>query len=156
MKKNIWLVAGVAGILLGTFPLGSEEGFSMSPRRGGGISIVIGSQPNFIDLPDQGFSVSVGNPYDIINYDNRYYICQDGSWYNSRDYRGPWVVIQEHNLPERIRRHRPEDIRRYRNTESRRRGNGNFNNQNQRNDDNRNQRNDDNRNQNQRNDDNRR
>ena len=137
MKKNIWFVAGLAGLLLGTFPLNSQEGFSMSPRRGGGVSIVIGSQPNFIDLPDQGFSVSVGSPYDIINYDNRYYIYQDGSWYNSRDYRGPWVVIQENNLPDRIRKHRPADIRRYRDTESRRRGNGNFNNQNQRNDDNR-------------------
>jgi hypothetical protein len=135
MKKNRWIVAGLAGVLLGTFPINSQEGFSMSSRRGGGVSIVIGSQPNFIELPDQGFSVSVGSPYDIVSYDNRYYIYQDGSWYNSRDYRGPWVVIQDNNLPDRIRRHRPEDIRRYRDTESRRRGN--LNNQNQRNDDNR-------------------
>jgi hypothetical protein len=135
MKKNRWIVAGLAGVLLGTLPINSQEGFSMSSRRGGGVSIVIGSQPNFIDLPDQGFSVSVGSPYDIVSYDNRYYIYQDGSWYNSRDYRGPWVVIQDNNLPDRIRRHRPEDIRRYRDTESRRRGN--LNNQNQRNDDNR-------------------
>ncbi|NTV06561.1 MAG: BcpO-related WXXGXW repeat protein [Chlorobiaceae bacterium] len=135
MKKNIWLVAGIVGVLFGSFPLNSQEGFSMSSRRGGGVSIVIGSQPNFIDLPDQGFSVSVGSPYDIINYDNRYYIYQDGSWYNSRDYRGPWVVIRENRLPDRIRRHRPEDIRRYRDAESQRRGS--FNHQNQRNDDNR-------------------
>jgi hypothetical protein len=135
MKKNILFVAGIVGVLFGSFPLTSQEGFSMSSRRGGGVSIVIGSQPNFIDLPDQGFSVSVGSPYDIISYDNRYYIYQDGSWYNSRDYRGPWVVIRDNNLPDRIRRHRPEDIRRYRDAESQRRGN--FNHQNQRNDDNR-------------------
>jgi hypothetical protein len=133
MKKNILLVAGIAGVLFGTLQLNSQEGYSMSSRRGGGVSIVIGSQPNFIDLPDQGFSVSVGSPYDIINYDNRYYIYQDGSWYNSRDYRGPWLVISQNNLPERIRRHRPEEIRRYRDTEYQRRGNF----QNQRNDDNR-------------------
>jgi hypothetical protein len=135
MKKNIWFVAGIVGVLFGSLPLNSQEGFSMSPRRGGGVSIVIGSQPNFIDLPDQGFSVSVGSPYDIVRYDDRYYVYQDGSWYNSRDYRGPWVIIQQDRLPDRIRRHRPEDIRRYRDTESQRRGN--LNNQNKRNDGNR-------------------
>ena len=135
MKKNSWIVAGLAGVLLGTLSLNSQDVFSMSPRRGGGVSIVIRSQPNFIDLPDQGFSVSIGSPYDIVRYDDRYYVYQDGSWYNSRDYRGPWVIIQQNNLPERIRRHRPEDIRRYRDAESQRRGN--FNNQQQRHDDNR-------------------
>lgn len=135
MKKNIWFVTGIVGVLFGSLPLNSQEGFSMSSRRGGGVSIVIGSQPNFIDLPDQGFSVSVGSPYDIVRYDDRYYVYQDGSWYNSRDYRGPWVIIQQNRLPDRIRRHRPEDIRRYRDTESQRRGN--FNNQNQHNDGNR-------------------
>jgi hypothetical protein len=135
MKKNIWFVAGIVGVLFSSLPLNSQEGFSMSTRRGGGVSIVIGSQPNFIDLPDQGFSVSVGSPYDVVRYDDRYYVYQDGSWYNSRDYRGPWVIIQQDRLPDRIRRHRPEDIRRYRDAESQRRGN--FNNQNQRNDGNR-------------------
>ncbi len=134
MKKNIWFVAGLAGVLLGTLPLNCEEGFSMSPRRGGGVSIVIGSQPNFIDLPDQGFSVSVGSPYDIVRYDDRYYVYQDGAWYNSRDYRGPWLLIHENNLPPKIRKHRPDDIRRYRDAESQRHGNGNPNNQNQHND----------------------
>ena len=124
MKKNRWLVAGLMGVVLGSLPLSAPEAFCMSSRRGG-TSIVISSQQSFIDLPDQGFAVSVGSPYDIIHYDNRYYMYQDGSWYNSSDYRGSWVAIRQNDVPERIRRHRPEDIRRFRDNESRRRGNDN-------------------------------
>lgn len=146
MKKSIWFAAGIAGLLLGNLPLNTTDALAMSPGRGG-TSIVISTRPNFIDLPDQGFSVSVGSSYDIISYDNRYYIYQDGSWYNSSDYRGPWIVIRNNNIPERIRRHRMEDIRRYRDVEYTR--HNNRNNQNQRSDDSRN-------NQNQHNNDNRR
>ncbi len=124
MKKNSWLVAGLTGALLGCLPLSAPEALCMSSRRGG-TSIVISSQQSFIDLPNQGFSVSVGSPYDIIHYDSRYYMYQDGSWYNSSDYRGSWVAIRKNDLPERIRMHRPEDIRKFRDNESLRRGNDN-------------------------------
>ncbi|EAT58874.1 YXWGXW repeat-containing protein [Chlorobium ferrooxidans] len=134
MKNKTLLVAGV---LFGTLHLNVPDGQAMSPGGRGGTSIVISSQPQFIDIPDQGFSVSIGSPYDIVSYDNRYYLYQNGSWYNSRDYRGPWQVTRESNLPERIRRHRIADIRRYRDTEYNRRGN---NNQNQRNNNNNNRR----------------
>jgi hypothetical protein len=134
MKEKRLLVAGLVGALLGALPLSSPEGLGMSHRRGGS-SIVVSSEQSFIDLPDQGFSVSIGSPDDIINYDNRYYMHRNGSWYNSSDYRGSWTVIRDNDVPDRIRRHRPEDIRRFRDNESRRRGN--VNNQNQRYDDNR-------------------
>ncbi|MGB7511402.1 MAG: hypothetical protein WBP54_08975, partial [Pelodictyon phaeoclathratiforme] len=61
--------------------------------------------------------VAVGTPYDIVYYNHRYYINQNGSWYRSSSYRGPWNVIREKNLPGKIRRHRLEDIKRYRDTE---------------------------------------
>jgi hypothetical protein len=133
--KNFFMVAGITGVMLCNIPLTPQDGYSMS-SRGRGPSIVISSRPSFIDLPDQGFSVSIGSPYDIVNYDNRYYIYNDGSWYNSSDYRGPWIIVREDRLPERIRRHRPEDIRNYRDRESRRRDG--VNNQNQHNNENRN------------------
>jgi len=129
MKKNRWLVAGLMGVVLGSLPLSAPEGLCMGSRRGG-TSIVISSQQSFMDVPDQGFAVSVGSPYDIIHYDNRYYMYQDGSWYNSSDYRGSWVAIRKNDLPDRIRAHRPEDIRRIRDNESRRRGNDNRSNDN--------------------------
>jgi hypothetical protein len=71
-------------------------------------------------LPDQGFSVAVGSPYDIVFYDNRYYLNQNGSWYRSSSYRGPWDYIKTSHLPSRIRRHHVEQIRSFRDTEYRR------------------------------------
>jgi hypothetical protein len=134
MKMNVCLVAATAGILLGNLPAIASNELAMANRRGG-TSIVISSRPDFIDLPDQGFSISIGSPYDIISYDNRYYLYRNGGWYNSSDYRGPWASIEENRLPERIRRHRIEDIHRYRDEEYRK--HDNRNNMNQRRDDNR-------------------
>lgn len=137
MRTGICLAAAIVGMAFVNLPANAQDALAMSNRRGG-TSIVISSRPNFIDLPDQGFSISVGSPYDIINYDNRYYLYQNGGWYNSSDYRGPWVTIDENRLPERIRRHRIEDIRRSRDVEYRKHDNrDNRNNMEQRRDDNR-------------------
>ncbi|NTW70323.1 MAG: BcpO-related WXXGXW repeat protein [Chlorobiaceae bacterium] len=122
MRKSLCLAAAVAGMFIGTLSANAKDELSMTNRRSG-VSIVISSRPNFIDLPDQGFSISVGSPYDIISYDNRYYLYQNGGWYNSSDYRGPWVTIEQNRLPDRIRRHRIEDIRRYRDVEYRKHDN---------------------------------
>jgi len=157
MRKGICLAAAIGVMVFVNHPANAQDELAMSSRRGG-TSIVISSRPNFIDLPDQGFSISVGSPYDIISYDNRYYLYQNGGWYRSSDYRGPWVNIEERRLPDRIRRHRIEDIRRYRDVEYRK--HDNWNQMDQRRNDNRNQmdqRRNDNRNQmDQRRDDNRR
>lgn len=140
MKKSICLAAAICGMSFFSLTANAQDELAMSNRRGS-TSIVISSRPNFIDLPDQGFSISVGSPYDIISYDNRYYLYQNGGWYNSSDYRGPWVNIQENRLPDRIRRHRIEDIRRYRDVEYRRHDNRDYrdnrNNMDQRRNDNR-------------------
>ena len=119
MNKKIWLAAGITGMLLGNSPANAVE-LCMSPGPRDRVSFVISSQPNFVNLPDQGFSVSIGSPYDIITYDNWYYINQNGYWYRASDYRGPWGRVNDNGIPERIRRYRMEDIRRYRDTEYRR------------------------------------
>lgn len=122
MRRGIGLAVAIGGMLLFNPSADAQDQLAMSNRRGG-ASIVISSRPEFIDLPDQGFSVSIGSPYDMISYGNRYYLYQNGGWYNSSDYRGPWVNTEESRLPERIRRHRIEDIRRYRDVEYRRHDN---------------------------------
>ena len=118
----------------------ANAGAEVSVRVGGGrpASIVINSRPNFIDLPGFGFSVSVGSPYDIIYYGNRYYVFQDGIWYRSSQYRGPWIVVRDGNIPYNIRRHRWDDIRSRRDVEYRK--HNNRNNRNQHFNDNRDQR----------------
>ncbi len=138
MKKNIWLAAGVAAMLLGA--PSANAGAEVNIRLGGGRppSFVLDTRPNFVALPGFGFSVSVGSPYDIVYYGNRYYLFQDGMWYRSSQYRGPWVVVRDGNLPYNIRRHRWEDIRSRRDIEYRR--HDNRNNRNQRFNDNRDER----------------
>ena len=127
MKKHIWLAAGIAGMLLAIPPGDAKAAIDINISTGNRPSFIINSPPSFIYLRTQGFSVSVGSPYDIVYYGNRYYIYHNGRWYRSYYYRGPWVLILDAGLPYQIRRYR--DIE-YRRPDSR-------NNQYQRNDDNR-------------------
>mgnify|MGYP006276568071 FL=1 len=86
------------------------------PRR----RIFIESRPRFIYSPDLGFSVSVGSPYDIVYYGDRYFVYDDGGWYWAPSYDGPWVFIENYRIPGRIRKFRHEEIRRFRDEEYRR------------------------------------
>jgi hypothetical protein len=120
MKKTIWIAAGITGMLLGNPAADAKAAVSVNISTNHHPSFVISSRPDFVTLPAQGFSVSVGSPYDIIEYGHIYYLNHNGLWYRSSDYRGPWISIRSNMLPSRIRRHRMEDIRRYRDTEYRR------------------------------------
>ena len=135
MKKHIWLAAGITGMLLGTPPADAKAAVDINISTGSRPSFIINSPPSFIYLRTQGFSVSVGSPYDIVYYGNRYYIFNNGHWYRSYYYRGPWLLILDTGLPYQIRRYRWDDIRRYRDIEYRRPDSRS--NQYQRNDDNR-------------------
>ncbi|NTV01577.1 MAG: hypothetical protein HGB04_02170 [Chlorobiaceae bacterium] len=84
--------------------------------------IFIEGRPRFVYSPDLGFSVSVGSPYDIVYYGDRYYVYDDGGWYWAPGYDGPWIFIEDYRLPGRIRRFRHEEIRRYGDEEFRRHG----------------------------------
>ena len=146
MKKNVCIVAGIAGILLGAASSGAHaegrmryHGRESGPYWGwrssywewgdpywgwrgpywrwNGGYLVIDTRPSFIVLPGYGFSVSVGTPYDMIYYDNLYYIYNNKSWYSSPACRGPWVIIQEDNIPDIIRKHNIDDIRKARDLE---------------------------------------
>ncbi len=134
MKKQIWLAAGIAGMLLANPAADAKAAINVQISTGSHPSFVINSAPNFIYLRGQGFSVSIGNPYDMVYYGRYYYIYHNNRWYRSSNYHGPWVLLRNNRLPYQIRRHRWEDIRRYRDIEYRRSDHGN--NQYQRNDDN--------------------
>jgi hypothetical protein len=125
MKKSIWIAAGVAGMLLGNASIEAKAADHTRYYIKGGHTFMIDTRPKFIMLPEQGFSVAVGSPYDIVFFENRYYTNQDGSWYRSTNYRGPWKYIRENDLPSRIKKHRLEDIRRYRDDENNRHNQGN-------------------------------
>ena len=117
MKKNIWIAAGVAGMLLGN-PAHEAQGETRGKIQTlNDHSFVIDARPSFIYLPDQGFAVSVESPYDIISGDDHFFINEKGSWYRSSSYRGPWELIKEKNLPSKVRQYRLEDIRKFRDAE---------------------------------------
>jgi hypothetical protein len=137
MKKTIWLAAGFAAMLFGNPAPNAHAEVNVQVSARHRPSFVIDRRPNFVNLRNQGFLVSVGSQYDIISYGNRYYIYQDGSWYRSSNYRGPWSYIQANSLPARIRRHNIDDIRRYRDTEYNRNNHRNNNRNEHRMDDNR-------------------
>jgi len=117
MKKSIWLAAGIAGMLLGNVATDANVALGAQVYSKNGKTFMIESRPTFIMLPEQGFSVAVVSPYDIIYYNNHYYMNQEGSWYRSDNYRGKWKFIKENDLPSKIKHHSLEDIRKYRETE---------------------------------------
>ena len=121
IKKSIWIAVGITGMLLGSAPDNAQAAVNVQISTGNRQSFVMDSRPSFIDLGDLGFSVSIGSPYDIIFYGNRYYLYNNSRWYRSSNYRGPWRVVQERYLPAKIRTHRWTEIRRYRDVEYSRR-----------------------------------
>jgi|GEM_PF-371549 len=79
-----------------------------------------GYSPNLLFVPQLGFYVSVGLPYDLLFFDNFYYVYHSNNWYHSRNYGGPWVVVTHNRLPRTIRNHHWRDIRHYSDREYRR------------------------------------
>ena len=81
--------------------------------------IVIQEPPLFLAPPALGFRVAVGVPYDMVNIGGRFYLYDDGRWYRSGNYRGPWVFVRQRELPPGLRRHRYDRIRYLRDEEYR-------------------------------------
>ena len=125
MKKQIWITAGIAGMLLCGMPqTNADAAVTVHIRTEGRPSFVISSWPTFIYLPKLGLSVSTNNAYDIVYYGNYYYVYKNGYWYRSSSHSGRWVVVKEHRLPYKIRKHRIAEIRKQRDIEySRKYGN---------------------------------
>ncbi len=124
MYKKIGFALIIAGAMLGHPATDAKAEISIHIGLGGSAPqrapFVIDTRPRFVVLPDMGFAVAVGSPYDIIFFGNSYYAFQNGIWYGSDDYRGPWVIVHESRLPYGIRQHRWEEIRRSRDIEYRR------------------------------------
>jgi len=118
MKKYLLTAVGVAGILFANSPILAYGGVN-GPllALGDRPSFYIDSPPTFIYVPELGYSVAIESPYDFIYYDNSYYLYDNGLWYSSSFYDGPWIVIIGERLPPLLRGHRMTDIRRFRDIE---------------------------------------
>ena len=125
MKKNILLVLGIAGMMIGCSEKSHSPEVKVQTTTESTPSFVIDSPPNFIYLKNQGFSVSKDSPYDIVYLDGNYYINSSDRWYRSTDYHGPWTLVQDGGLPSKISRYSWSDIVRYRDSDSSKHDKGN-------------------------------
>ncbi|NTW54074.1 MAG: hypothetical protein HGB15_04810 [Chlorobaculum sp.] len=120
MKRKILMLAGVAGMLMSSPAVDALAEVNVNVGVGPRRAFVIDRPPSFIQLATPGFSVSYGAPYDIVLYGNDYYLYDNGGWYRSARYDGPWRTVRYRELPPRLRHYRIEQIRRFRDDEYRR------------------------------------
>jgi len=114
MKKHVLLATLAAGLLIFQ-PSGQVRAEVDVNINIGAPGFVVGYNPDFFYVPNLGYSISYGGPYDIISYGGYYYLYHSGIWYRSSHYRhGRWVIVDHHRIPYKIRRHDWNDIRRYR------------------------------------------
>ncbi|MBI1821238.1 MAG: hypothetical protein HYR79_05965 [Nitrospirae bacterium] len=76
--------------------------------------IVVESPPEMIYLEGLRVYVAVGIPNDLFFYDNTYYYHNNGIWYRSGYYRGPWAQTDMRRIPPGLRKHRIEEVREFR------------------------------------------
>jgi len=101
----------LGGLLLGTLAAVSPA----SARTNVGLSILIGNapppprvvyvrEPEWVYVPEERVYVIDNEdlPYDTFRYGSYVYIYNDGYWYRSRSYRGPFVAIHREYVPRQI------------------------------------------------------
>jgi hypothetical protein len=76
--------------------------------------------PQFVFVPELGYYVAVGTPYEIAYIGNEYYINNNGYWYRTSYYGGPLIRIERRMWPQLLVRHSLMDFRRFRDREFRR------------------------------------
>lgn len=76
--------------------------------------------PQFVFVPDLGYYVAVGTPYDMAYIGRDYFIYSNGFWYRTSYYGGPLVRVERRMMPPLLVRHNLRDFRRFREAEFRR------------------------------------
>ncbi|WP_150132322.1 hypothetical protein [Prosthecochloris sp. GSB1] len=83
------------------------------PITNSGYYYNMASLPNMLFVPQLGFYVAVGQPYDLLFLDNYYYVSHGGQWYRARHFHGPWKFVKYRHLPRPFRVHKWKQIRTY-------------------------------------------
>lgn len=100
--------------------LGGPRAVAYHPIYHGDYFYHAGYFPNLLFIPQLGFYVSIGSPYDLLFFNNFYYVYHGGHWYHSHYYNGPWIAVKHNRPPRAIRRHHWHKIREYSDREYRR------------------------------------
>jgi hypothetical protein len=73
--------------------------------------------PQFVYVPELGYYVAAGVPYDLVYVNRRYYHLRDGHWYQADRYGAPWAYTPVDRLPPLMRRHSYVEYRKQREAE---------------------------------------
>lgn len=117
MRRRFFATAFFLSVLAVQARAGVNVGISVGVPLPPPPAIVIEAPPRFIFSPALNFYVSVGVPYDIVRIGPSFYLYNNGYWYRSSYYDGPWIGVEHNRLPPGLRRHRFEEIRRFRDAE---------------------------------------
>jgi hypothetical protein len=113
MKKNILLAFGVF-CLFACKPLSDAKAIEQgSEILAYGPRFELQADSPFVYLKRFGFSVSAPDPYLVFNYQQDYYLLNEGQWYFSDDLSGPWTQISKTVLPPSIAKHDLKEIRKH-------------------------------------------
>src|SRR3990172_9413319 len=87
----VTLVLSVPASAHATTYVGFQIGIGNAPPP---PAVVFHDEPDFVFVPSAGvYVVHSRYDYDIFRYGPYYYVCDDGFWYRSRNYRGPFRVV---------------------------------------------------------------
>jgi hypothetical protein len=122
MRSNFMTRATVLGIA--TLVLGSgwtaSHGMAqvnVNVNIGSPPPVVVRSAPTMLFLPEPGFYVAVGVPYDIYFTGGHYYYLHGDHWFWASGYNGPWVHVSPSFLPPGLRKFKIAKLRSFRDHE---------------------------------------
>lgn len=85
------------------------------------VQVVLPPQPpQFVYVPELGYYVATGVPYDMIYANRAYYYYSAGHWYMASTYGAPWRYVAPAYLPKLMLRHSYAEYRHHRDLEFRR------------------------------------
>jgi len=109
MKRTLLLAAALGALLGFAQPARQAQaavsvGFSIgSGGRHNGFSLGFQSQPNVVLIPSSRVYYAQDADVDLYSYDDAWYCVEDGVWYTSDSYDGPFVAIGFSSVPYEIR-----------------------------------------------------
>ena len=73
-----------------------------SPSHGGAIYVDFDSRPEFVRIPSSRVRYVRGSDCDVYYYSGWYYAYDDGYWFRSRDWDGPWFTVRYSYVPRQV------------------------------------------------------
>jgi len=118
MVRNLAILAVAMGAVCVLVPTASALAqVSINVNIGAPPPVVVHSPPTMLFLPEPGFYVAVGVPYDIYFIGGRYYYLHDDHWFWASGYGGPWVHVGHSALPPGLQKFKIDRLRTFRDRE---------------------------------------